>query len=119
MLNLFFRPYALGFRVGPRGVAGEFCTRGYSPDLPPPPKSLSSAPLSPTSSSRKSLASPRATSNVRIEGARAVVEDATHAFGRGHPRLRHDRDFAGVDAMRHRRSGGTARLDGEPGDAAS
>ena len=35
--------------------------------------------------------------------------------GRGHHRLRHDRDLARLDAMRHRRSGGAARLDGGPG----
>ena len=37
---------------------------------------------------------------------------------RGHHRLRHDRDLAGVDAMRHRRSGRAARLDRGPGAAA-
>ncbi len=37
---------------------------------------------------------------------------------RGHHRLRHDRDLARVDAVRHRRSGRAPRLDRGPGAAA-
>ena len=43
---------------------------------------------------------------------------STDAHARGHHRLRHDRDLAGVDAMRDRRSGRAARLDRRPGAAA-